>query len=70
VYGGDSKYVDLMPEIKRALSKKLMDVTQFGDFTDLYFDYDNGVWYEVKYEKGAFSSKKIPKPAGIKMPSQ
>ncbi len=70
VYGGDAKYVDLMPEIKRALSKKLMDVTQFADFNDVYFDYDNGVWYEVKYEKGAFSSKKIQKPAGIKMPGQ
>lgn len=70
VYGGDAKYVDLMPEIKRALSKKLMDVTQFSDFNDLYFDYDNGVWYEVKYEKGSFSSRKIQKPAGIKMPGQ
>ncbi|MDX1586270.1 MAG: hypothetical protein R3222_05980 [Balneolaceae bacterium] len=36
VYGGASKYIDLMPQIKRTFSQKLMDVEEPAPFQDYF----------------------------------
>ncbi|MEX0779546.1 MAG: hypothetical protein WD491_00720 [Balneolales bacterium] len=63
VYGGASRYIDMMPEIKRTLSEVLMDVDQLGEYQDYYFDLDDEQWYEVSYDNGSFDSKEIGRPA-------
>lgn len=67
VYGGASRYVDLMPQFKRYFSKLLMAETELGEFNDFYYDLENDQWYDVRYEKGVFSKKKIDRPKGYKI---
>lgn len=62
VYGGASRYIDLMPEIKRTLSGILMDVDNLAEYQDYYYDLDNGDWYRVEYKDGTFSNEKIAQP--------
>lgn len=62
VYAGASRYIDLMPEIKRTLSTDLMEVDQLGNYHDYYYDLDNEDWYRVGYEDGTFNSEEISEP--------
>lgn len=62
VYGGASRYIDLMPEIKRTLSAILMEVEELGEYQDYYYDMNNEDWYQVEYKNGSFSNEEIPEP--------
>lgn len=62
VFGGASRYVDLMPEIKRTLSRKLMEPDELGEFADHYYDLENEQWYEVSYMGGEFNVREIERP--------
>lgn len=70
VYGGASRYVDLMPQFKRYFSKLLMSETELGEFNDYYYDLENDQWYDVRYEDGVFSKEKIEKPKGYKIQNE
>ncbi|MEX0685183.1 MAG: hypothetical protein WD267_04280 [Balneolales bacterium] len=62
VFGGASRYIDLMPEIKRTLSNILMEEDELGEYEDYYFDLDERIWYRVEYKNGAFSQNEISEP--------
>lgn len=66
VFAGDSRYVDLMPEIKRTLSGQLMGVTELGEYEDHYFDINNEQWYLVRYHEGLFSNDKVARPRTLR----
>lgn len=62
VYGGASRYIDMMPEIKRTLSEILMELDEPGEFQDYYYDLDNDEWYLTEYSNGVFNSERINQP--------
>jgi hypothetical protein len=72
-YGGLPRFVDLMPEIKRELSKKLMGTQTLGEYTDFYYALDERDratrkaipegWYFVEYKNGAFKYDKTTAPS-------
>ncbi len=68
VYAGASRYIDLMPEVKRTLSKKLMDVKKLSDFSDYFYSPERKKWYRVEYQNGKFSHKQISQPKGLHFP--
>lgn len=71
-YGGLPKYVDLMPEIKRELSKMLMGTQTLGEYNDYYFALDERDratrkaipegWYLVEYKNGSFKYDRTTAP--------
>lgn len=64
-YGGASKYVDLMPQIKREFVQKLMSVDQLGEYKDYFYSPEKEQWYIVKYEDGKFRNEEIDSPEGM-----
>ena len=66
VFAGASRYVDLMPEIKRTLSSKLMEITELGEYEDHYYDINEQQWYLVRYDNGSFTNEKISRPRNLR----
>ena len=66
VFAGASRYVDLMPEIKRTLSGKLMAITELGEYEDHYYDINEQQWYLVRYHDGSFTNEKISRPRSLR----
>lgn len=64
-YGGASRYIDLMPQIKRAFSRKLMSVDSLADYQDYFYSPERSQWFNVKYKNGKFTNKKISSPPGM-----
>jgi hypothetical protein len=64
-YGGASKYIDLMPQIKREFVQKLMTVEDFGEYEDYFYSPEKEQWYIVKYEDGKFRNVEIDSPQGM-----
>ena len=67
VYGGASKYIDLMPQVKRAFAKRLMEVENLGEFQDYFYSPETEKWYDVTYKNGEFGDKVIDTPKGLKI---
>lgn len=65
VFGAASRYVDLMPEIKRELTKKLMETNTLSPFSDYYFDLEAETWHMVSYDGQKFSTDEIQQPKGF-----
>lgn len=67
-YGGASRYIDLMPEVKRTLSKMLLDVKELAEYDDYFYspEDDRLSWFRVAYKNGEFLNKKIDKPATMR----
>lgn len=61
VYVGASRYVDLMPEVKRTLTR---DVTEANpkEYSDYFFSPEREQWYKVTYENGIYSKTEIDPP--------
>jgi len=68
-YAGASKYIDLMPQIKRTFAKKLMSVDSLGNYQDYFYSPENEQWYIVKRENGNFKTLKIESPKGMSIDS-
>lgn len=64
-FGGASKYVDLMPQIKRAFAQKLMSVDTLGNYQDYFYSPEREQWYIVKYQNGDYKTTKIESPEGM-----
>lgn len=63
VYVGASRYVDLMPEIKRTLTRMLMDDSvDLEPYSDFFFSPEREEWYQVEYRDGEFFRNPIDKP--------
>jgi len=67
-YGGASRFIDLMPEVKRTFSKTLLEVKELADFDDYFYSPEDNrlFWYRVAYKNGEFLNKKIDKPIGLR----
>jgi hypothetical protein len=65
VYVGASRYVDLMPQVKRTLTKELRE-TSPKEYVDYFFSPERGQWYKVSYEAGEYKKEEIKKPSHIK----
>lgn len=63
VYAGSINFVDLMPEIKRTLSRTLMNVSSMGEFQDVFYSPERNEWYNVEYRNGVYKTEKITRPA-------
>lgn len=63
VYVGASRYIDLMPQVKRTLNRMLMgDEGEPAEYSDYFFSPERGEWYLVKYEDGEYSQDPISRP--------
>lgn len=64
VYGGASRYIDLMPLIKRTFSQKLMEA-QPAEFNDYFYSPEREQWFRVTYKNGEYNTEKIDSPEGM-----
>lgn len=64
VYSGASRYIDMMPQIMRTFSRKLMEAEP-AEFQDYYYSADREQWYNVKYENGNYSTEAIDSPPNM-----
>lgn len=63
VYVGSSRYIDLMPQIKRTLNRKLMDeAEELAPYSDYFYSPERDQWYLVEYEDGEFNQESIDRP--------
>ena len=63
VYVGASRYVDLMPQIKRTLTRMLMDADlEAASYSDFFFSPEREQWYRVEYREGEYTREPIQRP--------
>ncbi len=63
VYVGASRYVDLMPQVKRTLTRKLMNSElELAAYCDYFYSPEREQWYKVQYKDGEFSRRPIDRP--------
>lgn len=65
VYGGASRYVDLMPQIKRTLSRRLMEIKSLAAFQDYFYSPEREQWYSVTYKDDELNTEPIKSPQGM-----
>lgn len=65
VYGGASRYIDLMPQIKRTFSQKLMEIENPAEYSDYFYSPERDQWFLVSYENGNYSTQEIESPEGM-----
>ena len=66
VYVGASRYIDMMPQVKRTLNRMLMN--EFGElasFSDYFYSPERDQWYLVEYRDGEFNHEAIDRPASL-----
>lgn len=66
VYVGASRYIDLMPQVKRTLTRMLMDETdELASFSDYFYSPERDQWYIVEYQNGEFNHEPIDRPSNF-----
>lgn len=65
VYGGASRYIDLMPQIKRTFSQELMSIDSLTPFQDYFYSPERQQWFNVLYRNGEFVTEEIDSPEGM-----
>lgn len=66
VYVGASRYIDMMPQVKRTLNRMLMnDVSELASFSDYFYSPERDQWYLVEYKDGEFSHETINRPSSF-----
>ncbi|MCH8548807.1 MAG: hypothetical protein LAT80_08015 [Balneolaceae bacterium] len=66
VYVGASRYIDMMPQVKRTLNRMLMnEVSELASFSDYFYSPERDQWYRVEYKDGEFSHETINRPAAF-----
>lgn len=64
VYVGASRYADQMPQVKRTLTRLLMqEADVFTDYEDHFYSPERDQWYLVSYLNGKFNRKPVDAPA-------
>ncbi len=66
VYVGASRYIDLMPQVKRTFTRHVTEAEP-KEYKDYFFSPERNQWYEVKYADGKYSKEEIDKPSHIKL---
>jgi len=64
VYVGASRYVDLMPQVKRTFTKELRDASP-KEYVDYFYSPERSQWYKVSYLAGEYTKEEIKKPSHI-----
>ncbi len=63
VYVGASRYIDLMPQIKRTFTRDLMQIgSDMKSFRDYFYSPERDQWYLVEYANGEFKHEPIDRP--------
>ncbi len=65
VYVGASRYVDLMPQIKRTFTR-LVTEAEPEEFVDYFYSPERDQWYKVSYSNGKYAKEEIDQPDHIK----
>ncbi|SMO48201.1 hypothetical protein [Gracilimonas mengyeensis] len=65
VYVGASRYVDMMPAVKRTLTKELRNASP-KEYADYFFSPERDQWYKVSYQAGEYKKEEIDQPDHIK----
>lgn len=66
VYVGASRYIDLMPQIKRTLTRIVTEAAP-KVYTDYYYSPEREQWYKVSYSNGEYKKEEIEQPSHIKL---
>lgn len=66
VYVGASRYIDLMPAVKRSLTRQLLE-TEPKAYLDHFYSPEREQWYEVRYQNGEYTKKEVDKPSHIRL---
>lgn len=66
VYVGASRYVDMMPQVKRTLTK-LVEGASPEEFTDYFYSPERDQWFKVSYSNGEYQKEEIDQPDHIKL---
>lgn len=63
VYVGASRFIDLMPQVKRTLNRLLMgEEGTPAEFKDYFYSPERQQWYLVQYKDGEFKRDMIDRP--------
>lgn len=66
VYVGASRYIDLMPQVKRTFTRMLMEEgDSLATYSDYFYSPERDQWYLVRYEDGEFEQEMIDRPASF-----
>lgn len=66
VYVGASRYIDLMPQVKRTFTRLLMtEGDSLAAYSDYFYSPERDQWYEVKYTDGEFENEIIDRPSSF-----
>lgn len=65
VFGGASRYIDLMPQIKRAFAQKLMELNSLDNYQDYFYSPEREQWFNVLHKNGKYKTVKIESPEGM-----
>ena len=64
-FGGASRYIDLMPQIKRAFAQKLTSVDSLANYEDYFYSPEREQWYIVRFRDGNYKTIEIESPEGM-----
>ena len=62
---GASRYIDLMPQVKRTFARKLMTVDDLANYQDYFYSPERQQWFNVAYSDGQYETKEITSPPGM-----
>lgn len=63
VYVGASRFIDMMPQVKRVFNRMLMnDANKLASFSDYFYSPERDQWYIVEYQDGDFAHEAIERP--------
>lgn len=62
---GASRYIDLMPQVKRTFARKLMTVDNLANYQDYFYSPERQQWFNVAYSDGRYETKEITSPPGM-----
>jgi|GEM_PF-477162 hypothetical protein len=66
VYVGASRFIDLMPAVKRSLTKHLLEAEPKA-YLDYFYSPEREQWYEVRYQDGEYTKIEVDKPSHIRL---
>lgn len=66
VYVGASRFIDLMPAVKRTFTRDLLE-SEPKAYVDYFYSPEREQWYEVRYQDGEYTKKEIDKPSHIRL---
>jgi len=66
VYVGASRYIDLMPEVKRTLTRLVEDAAP-SEYQDYFYSPEREKWFQISYSNGEYKTEEIDAPSHLKI---